>query len=90
MTPDSSKIEPIAKDIAESTSVTCTAAEKTALTASVTKLDTLITEAEAKLAALQAELEKITGTTASIATTPLVTTAASSGRRRGFMRQFKM
>merc|ERR1719384_2390781 len=90
LTPESSKIEAIAKDIAESTSVTCTAAQKTALTTSVTKLDTLITEAKAKLAALQAELEKLTGTTAVIATTPLITTAASSGRRRGFMRQFKM
>merc|ERR1719350_2755661 len=83
LTPDSSKIEAIAKDIAESTSVTCTATEKAALTASVTKLDTLIAEAKEKLEALQAELEAITGTTAVIATTPLITTAASSGRRRG-------
>merc|ERR1719350_1930857 len=90
LTPDSPKIEAIAKDIAESTSVTCTAAQKAALTASVTKLDTLIAEAKEKLEALQAELEAITGTTAVIATTPLITTAASSGRRRGFMRQFKM
>merc|ERR1712111_227449 len=90
LTPDSSKIEAIAKDIAKSTSVTCIATEKAALTASVTKLDTLITEAKEKLEELQAALAELTGTTAAIATTPLVTTAASSGRRRGFMRRFKM
>ena len=90
MTPDSSKIEAIAKDIAESTSVTCTAAQKAALTASVTKLDALIAEAKEKLDAILAELAGLTGSTAVINTTPLITTAGSRMRMRGFIRQFKM
>merc|ERR1712032_1649441 len=56
--PQSSEIEATAKDIVESTSVTCTAAEKATLTASVTALDTLITEAEDVLKTIQAELEE--------------------------------
>ena len=94
MPPQSSEIEATAKDIVESTSVTCTAAEKATLTASVTSLDTLITEAEDVLKTIQAELEELTGTTAAIVTTPLitVTTKAVRMRQRGFMKQlnFKM
>ena len=74
--------------------MTCTAAEKATLTASVTSLDTLITEAEDVLKTIQAELEELTGTTAAIVTTPLitVTTKAVRMRQRGFMKQlnFKM
>ena len=78
----------------ESTGVTCTAAEKEALTASVVSLDELIAEAEVALEAIQEALLEITGSTAAIETTPLlsVTTVASRMRMRGFMKQlnFKM
>ena len=50
----------------ESTGVTCTAAEKEALTASVVSLDELIAEAEVALEAIQATLLEITGSTAAI------------------------
>ena len=90
MTPDSSKIEAIAKDIAESTGVTCTAAQKAALTALVTPLDSLIAEAKEKLDAILKELLGLTGSTAAINTTPLITTAGSRMRMRGFIKQFKM
>ena len=93
MTPQSSEIVATAKDIVETTSVTCTAAEKATLTASITSLDALITEAEDVYKTLQAQLEEITGTTAAIVTTPLITvtttTKAVSGRKRGFMKQLK-
>ena len=93
-TPESTGLTDIAEDIVESTGVTCTDAEKEALTASVVSLDELIAEAEVALEAIQATLLEITGSTAAIETTPLVavTTAASRMRMRGFMKQlnFKM
>merc|ERR1711902_189004 len=39
-----------------------------------------LTPDSSKIEAIQAQLEELTGTTAAIATTPLITTAASSGR----------
>ena len=90
MPPGSSKIGPIAKDIAESKGVTCTAAQKTDLDAALKKLDSLIKEAKEKLEALQAQLEELTSTTAVINTTPLFTTTAARMRMKGFIRQFMM
>ena len=69
----------------ESTGVTCTEEEKKALTSKVAPLKALIEKAEGALEAIQAALLEITGTTAAISTTPLVsvTTAASRMRIRG-------
>ena len=74
----------------QSTGVTCTEEEKKALTSKVAPLKALIEKAEGALEAIQAALKEITGTTAAIVTTPLVsmTTAASRIRIRGL--KFKM
>ena len=89
-TPESTGLAAIAEDIVESTSVTCTDAEKGELAAQVAPLEALIEKAEEALESIQAALLEITGSTAAIVTTPLVdvTTAASRMRMRGL--QIKM
>ena len=58
-------------------------------------MEELIVEAEAALEAIQDALKELTGTTLEVVTTPLptlpiVTTAASRMRMRGFANQFKI
>ena len=91
----STEITSVAEDIVNS-DVTCTADEKLELDVQKAALEELIVEAKNALEAIQATLEKETGTTLEIVTTPLptlptvitTTTAGARKRMRGFVNQF--
>lgn len=94
LAPNSTEIASVAEDIVNS-DVTCSAEEKLELEVQKAALEELIVEAEAALEAIQDALKELTGTTLEVVTTPLptlpiVTTAASRMRMRGFANQFKI